>query len=556
MKRFNWLVIMALIVGGTGVEAKKEKGEDVAPVNSMPKPDYSNPVTPPEQTAELAPEDTLADLVRKAAGVRASDRQLAFEQLEFTGFMHFGINTFTGNQWGTGKENPTLFKPATIDTDQWCRLMKENGMKLVLITLKHHDGFCLWQTRYNDKFSVRAATGWQDGKGDVMKMLAASAHQYGLKLGVYLSPADLYQMESEKGYYGNRSEYRDSVIPTDPESFQSDPLKQRPVKDGLPTFTFKLDDYNRYMLNQLYEVLTEYGPIHEVWFDGAHPKRKGGQRYVSYDWYRLIRKLQPQAVIFNGPDVRWVGNEGGETRESEWNAIPVDSLAMTGYVPKLNTLGDENCLREALGDQSGKEGKKYIAYLPSEVDTSIRSGWFWNSPKQKSKGVEKVFDIYERSVGSGSVLLLNVPPDTRGLVDEQDTACLNGVGQCIKATYGVNLAEGAKATVPDLFDNDIKTFWQMDKLHGEIEITLPEPRLINRFVVQEAISEVGQRVKSHALDAWVNGAWKEVARSTTIGYKRILRFNDVKTDRFRLRILDARDKPAIAGVSAHCYVKP
>ena len=556
MKRFILLVFTVSIILTTGLEARR--GDNTPPVESMPKPDYTDPLTSPPQVVEIQQEDQLQDLIKKAASLRASDRQLAYHQLEFTGFIHYGINTFTRKQWGSGKEDPKVFNPETVDTDQWCRLMKENGMKMIVITLKHHEGFCLWQTRYNDKFSVQAAVQWMDGKGDVMRMLVESARKYDMKIGVYLSPADLYQM-NEGCYYGNRSEYRDSVIPTDPATFQSDPLKQRPVKEGLPTFKFKLDDYNRYMMNQLYEVLTEYGPIHEVWFDGAHPKHKGGQKYVKYMWYRLIRKLQPEAVIFHGLDVRWCGNEGGKTRQSEWNAIPVEALNIEGYKPTSDTLGDEACLSEAIRGE--KNRKHYLAYLPSEVDTSIRHGWFWGSTNRRKDGkgtkeIDEIFDIYERAVGTGAVLLLNVPPTNKGVFDEGDVACLKAVGQRIRNTYGTNLAEGAKASVENLLDNDIKTFWQMDAIEGQLEITLPKPVLANRFVVQEAISEVGQRVKKHALDAFIDGNWKEICQETTIGYKRILRFDEIKTDRFRLRILDGRDKPAIAGISIHQYTRP
>jgi alpha-L-fucosidase len=255
------------------------------------------------------------ELIRKAVDVRPSARQLVWQQLEFIGFVHFGVNTFSGREWGTGEEDPKTFNPEKLDTDQWCRMMKAAGMKQVILTAKHHDGFCLWQTRYTTH-SVSSST-WRSGKGDVLRELVDSCRKYGLKVGVYLSPADLYQIENPAGLYGNLSEYSERVIPR--------PVPGRPFKDTR-TFKFVADDYNEYFMNQLYELLTEYGRIHEVWFDGAHPKRKGGQKYTYQQWYELIRTLAPGAVIFGkGPDLRWCGNEAGKARAAEWSVIPINA---------------------------------------------------------------------------------------------------------------------------------------------------------------------------------------------------------------------------------------
>ena len=267
----------------------------------------------PQHLYEVLPTDGEEAIIAKAAHVVPTPRQMDYHRREYIAFIHWGPNAFSRREWGSGKEDPTIFNPSDLDTDQWCRAMKAAGMRLVVMVVKHHDGYCLWQTRYT-KHGVMSSP-WRDGKGDVLRDLSASCKKYDLQLGVYLSPADLYQIESKEGLYGNRSEYGERVIPH--------PVEGRPFKD-MRTFRYKVDDYNEYFLNQLFELLTEYGPVHEVWFDGAHPKRKGNQQYTHAFWYELIRTLVPDAVVFGkGPDVRWCGNEGGHTRASEWNIIPL-----------------------------------------------------------------------------------------------------------------------------------------------------------------------------------------------------------------------------------------
>jgi alpha-L-fucosidase len=239
--------------------------------------------------------DQKDDIIFKAAHVVPTARQLAHHKREFVAMICLGPNTFTRKEWGNGMEDPSIFTPEGLDTDQWCRAMKAAGMTLVVFVAKHHDGFCLWQTRYTQQGVMSSP--WRNGQGDVLRDLSVSCQKFGLKLGVYLSPADLYQIESSEGLYGNLSPYTERVIPR--------PVEGRPFKDRR-TFKFKVDDYNEYFLNQLFELLTEYGPVHEVWFDGAHPKRKGGQTYTYDHWYELIRELAPEAVMFGkGPDVRW-----------------------------------------------------------------------------------------------------------------------------------------------------------------------------------------------------------------------------------------------------------
>ncbi|NWK57131.1 alpha-L-fucosidase [Verrucomicrobiaceae bacterium N1E253] len=510
-----------------------------------------------EHHVQLETSDSDRDIIAKAASLTPSRAQLLHHQDEFNGFIHFGPNTFTGVEWGNGKEDTKAFNPPEVDTDQWCRIMKAAGMRKVVITAKHHDGYCTWQTRYNKDFSIHQSP-WKNGKGDVLKKLSDSCKKHGLKLGVYLSPADLYQIENASGLYGNLSKYQDSMIPTDPASFKSNPMKQRKVAKDLPTFKVSADDYNRYFMNQLYEVLTEYGPIHEVWFDGAHPKRKGGQTYIREEWFKMIRKLAPEAAIFGGPDVRWCGNEHGGTRKSEWNAITVDHLAVSGYDRPAQNIGtDQEILAKGYEVYGKKFKSNYLYYLISEVDVSIRHGWFWrNDTEQHVRDADDIFDMYERSVGGNAVFLLNVPPNNKGKFSARDEASLMEVGKRIKNTYGTNLAEGATSEVQGIFDGKLTTYWQPQQESGEFTVTLPKPQKINRILLQENIKTVGQRVKQHAVDAWINGQWKEISAATTIGYKRILRFPPVMTDRIRVRILESRFQPTIANFSAHYYQSP
>ena len=503
-----------------------------------------------------APESILD----KASRVVPAPRQLAFHRLEYTCFIHFGINTYTGVEWGSGKENAALFNPGdTLDTDQWCRTAKAAGMKLMLITVKHHDGFCLWQTRYNDTFSVRSIP-WRAGNGDILRALADSCHKHGLKLGVYLSPADLYQLESATGLYGNGSTYQKTVIPTDPAHFRTEPTRVRADKpEGAPVFEVEADDYNRYFMNQLYELLTQYGPIHEVWFDGAHPKRKGGQTYIKEKWFHLIRTLAPEAVIFGGPDVRWCGNEAGKTRGAEWNVIPVQGLVESGADrPQPDIGSDAQLVKPGYEVYGEKFSSRFLYYILPEINTSIRAGWFWrNEHEQGVRTADDVFDIYERAAGGNGVFLLNVPPDKSGRFGPRDVASLEEAGRRIRETYGdAALMSGTLCDHAEVLDEHLDTYWQPGAPTGDLTVAFPEARTINRVVLQEAVGKVGQRVKEHALDARVGGAWREVARAETIGYKRILRFPAVTADALRVRLLASRGEPSLATVSAHLYRAP
>ena len=479
--------------------------------------------------------DSPEMIIEKAAHIVPTDNQLEALRDEFIAFIHFGPNTFTRMEWGNGMEDPRIFDLKELDTDQWCETMKEAGMKKVIFTAKHHDGFVLWQSRYT-KHGIMS-TGFRDGKGDVLKDLSTSCQKYGLKLGVYLSPADLFQIESPTGLYGNLSKYTKRTIPHE--------VPGRPFENKT-TFEFELDDYNEYFMNQLFELLTEYGPIHEVWFDGAHPKRKGGQQYKYSAWKDLIHSLAPEAVIFGREDIRWCGNEAGRTRDTEWNIIPYpENPDTTSYFPDMTD--------EDLGSREQLLKAKYLHYQQAETNTSIREGWFYrDDDRQCVRSADDVFDIYERAVGGNSTFLLNIPPNREGRFSAQDVSVLKEVGKRIRQTYGTDLlapADGPK----EWLDKDDTTFRAVIAGGEGVVIETAKPVTVNRFILQEAIATNGERVERHALDAWVNGEWKEIVEATNIGYKRILRFPNVTTDKFRVRVLESRLVPAISEVAAYYY---
>ena len=486
-------------------------------------------------TILISEADTKDSIVKKAAHVVPTVNQYAALQNEFIAFIHFGPNTFTRMEWGNGMENPNIFNLQNLDTDQWCKAMKEAEMKMVVITVKHHDGFVLWQSRYT-KHGIMS-TPYKNGEGDILRELTASCKKYGLKLGVYLSPADLYQIENKEGLYGNLSKYTERTIPR--------PIEGKPFENKT-AFKFKVDDYNEYILNQLFELLTEYGPIHEVWFDGAHPKRKGNQQYNYLAWKELIQELAPKAVIFGRQDIRWCGNEAGKTRNTEWNVIPYidDPNQMTRFADLTNP---------SLGQREDLYKGKYLHYQQAETNTSIRAGWFYRDDVyQKVRSADDVFDMYERSVGGNSTFLLNIPPNRDGKFSPEDVDVLKEVGNRVRNTYGANLFKDASGSRKAL-DEKLDSFELLDGDDKEIIISLPNAVTINRFIIQEAIATHSERVEKHAVDAWIEGGWKEIITATNIGYKRILRFPEVTSMKFRFRVLESRMMPAIANITAHFY---
>ncbi len=490
---------------------------------------------PVSNTIAIKDSDTKGSIILKAAHAVPTINQYEALKNEFIAFIHFGPNTFTRMEWGNGMEDPKIFNLQNLDTDQWCKALKDAQMKMVIITVKHHDGFVLWLSRYT-KHGIMSSP-FKNGKGDILKNLSKSCKKYGLKLGIYLSPADLYQIENKEGLYGNLSKYTERTIPR--------PVEGHPFKNKT-TFTFKVDDYNEYFLNQLFELLAEYGPIHEVWFDGAHPKRKGGQTYNYLAWKELIQQLAPKAVIFGKQDIRWCGNESGRTRDTEWNVIPYQNNPEV-----MNNFADITA--KDIGSREKLYKAKYIHYQQAETNTSIREGWFYrDDTSQKVRSADDVFDIYERSVGGNSTFLLNIPPNRDGEFSPEDVSVLKEVGKRIRETYGNNLFKNAKGS-KNVLDNDTDSFVILDKEPREIIIETSKPVTINRFVIQEAVATHGERIEEHAIDAWIDNEWKKITSSTNIGYKRILRFPEVTSNKFRFRVLKNRYIPVISNISAHYY---
>lgn len=431
-----------------------------------------------QNSVQFKPGIPSREIIKMAAHVRPSDRQSAWQELEFIVFIHYGMNTFTDREWGVKGTPAPVFNPTALDAEQWVKTAKMAGAKLLIMVAKHHDGFCLWPSKYTD-YTVQSSP-WKEGKGDVVSEVAAACKQNGIKLGVYLSPWDM-----ASPLYGS-------------------------------------DAYNTFFVNQLTELLTQYGQVDEVWFDGACGEGPNGHRQV-YDWpkyYSTIRSLQPQAVIaVMGPDVRWVGTESGYGRETEWSVVPKDSL----FSPPGNMMDED------LGSRVKILDAKTLVWYPSEVDVSIRPGWFYHSREDSMvKSSETLADIWYSSVGRNSVLLLNLPPDRRGLIHGNDVAALMGMKQILDATFKDNLAEKAKITRND----------------SVILLDLPLPVIVDRAMIQENFRN-GQRVEAFVLQAWDGLAWREIMGGTTIGYKRLLRFEPVKTSRVRLKILSSRDVPEI-----------
>ena len=449
-----------------------------------------------------------------------SEAQLAWHEMEMNAFIHFTTNTFTDLEWGFGNESPTVFNPTKADPDQWVSILKDAGFKGIILTCKHHDGFCLWPSEYT-QHSVKSSP-YKNGKGDIVRELSDACKAHGLKFGVYLSPWDR-----------NHAEY------------------------GRPA-------YVEYYRNQLRELFTNYGPVFEMWFDGANggdgyygganeKRRIDGSTY--YDWpvtMNLVREMEPDIIFFSdaGPGVRWVGNERGIAGETNWNMITPDTL----YAGKG---GIENLLQK--GSENGTH------WIPAEVDVSIRPGWFYHDKENMLvKTPEQLFDIYLTSVGRGSTLLLNVPPDRRGLINEIDIESLKGWRKLLDETFAMNLANGGKVTVSEYrgddksysgekaTDGNSKTYWATDDevKQASLEIDLGGDKKVNYVLLQEYI-RLGQRVKSFQIDVWQKDNWQEVARGTTIGYKRIVKLDPVTTSKVRISINDARACPLISNVEIY-----
>jgi alpha-L-fucosidase len=434
--------------------------------------------------------------------------------MEIIGFVHFTVNTFTDKEWGYGDESPDLFNPTELSTDQWAKVAKEIGMKQLILTAKHHDGFCLWPSKYT-KHSVKNSP-WKNGDRDVVREFVTACTEYGLKVGLYLSPWDRNHAE-----YGQQN-------------------------------------YLTYYRNQLNELLTQYGEISEIWFDGAN----GGTGYYGgakeerridrtsyYKWdevFKFIKHLQPNILIFSdaGPDIRWIGNENGFAGKTNWSMINNQSMIIGAADAQYLNSGDPN-------------GAKWVV---GECDVSIRPGWFYHEHEDSLvKTPQELVDIYYKSVGRNGVLLLNIPPDRRGLFHDQDNKVLKKFKEILDETFEVNLAKRKKVkssnyrlnhekfSPANILDDDNSTYWATDDniLEATLEIDLEAEVLFDRIMIQEPI-RFGQRISEFTVECYVEKEWITIARGTTIGYKRLLRVQPIKTRKVRLIITKSNNIPAIS----------
>lgn len=428
------------------------------------------------------------------AQVRPTKEQLEWQEAELSMFLHFGVNTFTDREWGEGTEDPRVFNPTELDAAQWVSVAKEAGFRYLILTTKHHDGFCLWPSKFTDH-SVKASP-WRNGRGNVVREFARAVSAAKLKLGIYVSPWDRHERT-----------YGDSPA------------------------------YNRHFVNQLTELLTEYGEVAEVWFDGACGEGPNGKRQ-EYDWqsyYDTIRKLQPKALIaICGPDIRWVGNEEGYARETEWSVQPAPP-----------------------GARQPVDG---WAWYPAECDVSIRPGWFWHaSEDDKVKSLDHLVDIYFKSVGRNSVLLLNVPPNTRGLLSDPDVARLREWRRALDAMFRTDMAAGASVQADSsakghaarhVVDGRPDTFWTPadGRTEGTVTVTLRSPSQVRIVMLQEYIP-LGQRIEEYEIAGWTDQGWKQISRGTTIGHKKLDRIERVAVRAIRLRIRRALAPPLIRRIA-------
>ncbi|SMO46955.1 alpha-L-fucosidase [Solitalea koreensis] len=431
----------------------------------------------------------------KSFGPIPTKQQLVWHDMEYYWFIHFGPNTFTDKEWGHGDEPEDAFNPTQLDCKQWARLAKQAGAKGIILTAKHHDGFCLWPSKYS-KHTVRESK-WKNGKGDVVKDLSKACKEYGLKFGVYLSPWDR-----------NHPQYGTS-------------------------------EYNQVYVNMMKELISNYGPFFEFWWDGANGEGPNGKKQV-YNWdqfKKTMQKAAPNTVVFSdiGPHLRWVGNEKGIAGTTNWNLLDT-----AGYTPGA---GSPSTAVLNAGNENGK------VWIPAECDVSIRPGWFYHKEEDnKVKTPEQLFDLYFKSVGRGSSLLLNIAPDRRGLIHENDSIALLGFKKLREDSFKQNLALNAKSLIAD---GNSKTFAShSDEKQSLFQIDLKATQKINCVVLQEPIA-YGQRVKKAKVLLLKGTEVVNEIPLTTIGHKRILTFPTTEVTAIRLVVEDAKATPLISEVGAY-----
>jgi alpha-L-fucosidase len=444
-----------------------------------------------------------------------SRQQLEWQRGELTMFVHFTVNTFTDKEWGEGTEDPKIFNPVDLDAAQWARAAKAGGFTLMILTVKHHDGFCLWPSKYTDH-SVKSSP-WKNGKGDVVREFVDAARKEGLRVGLYLSPWDRHERT-----YGDSPRY------------------------------------NEYYKNQLTEILTGYGPIAEVWFDGACGEGPNGKRQ-EYDWegFRAtVRKLQPDAVMFSdaGPDIRWIGNEKGTAGDPCWSTVDPAKVTFPGQ------SGHEVINSLQHGDVGG------TVWRPGECDVSIRPGWFWHRKEDdKVRSLENLVDLYFKSVGRNSLLLLNIPPNDKGLFFDVDVQRIAEFRAKLDVMFKKNLAAGCSATASNTRGNDaafgpahaldgkFDSYWATDDGVKEawLEVDLGKPTKFNVACLQENIA-LGQRIEAYRLERWDGNAWQAIAKGTTVGYKKLERFDAITAQRVRCTVEKSRAAITLQTFALYC----
>lgn len=454
--------------------------------------------------------------------ITPSPRQLKIQELRFYAFLHFGMNTFLDKEWSDGKASPAMFCPTQLDTDQWVRALRNAGMRGAILTAKHHDGFCLWPSRLTD-YTI-ASSPYLEGKGDIVGELARSCAKYGLKFGVYLSPWDRH-----------------------------DP------RYGTPA-------YDDFYVGQLTELLTNYGEIFTVWLDGACGTYLDGKPKQAYDfarYYETIRRLQPDCVISNcGPDVRWLGNESGITRRSEWNVVPRFSFDLQ-TIEKNSQQEDSDAFRKKgadiafsdLGSRKALEGHDELIWYPAEADVSIRPGWFYHQKEDgRVRTIDQLLHLYYSTVGGNTLLLLNVPPDQRGLVHEKDAARLAELGRRISSAFARQvLFERITAPAPKEgfpLKNCLRPDGGCYSPAKEAErytflLDFRQEALVDKMLLRED-TRYSQRVDAFEIEAMVGGRWKQVYSGTVIGFQKIALFHPISTMQLKLTITACRREPYLS----------
>ena len=475
--------------------------------------------------ADATPEQKV-DMISRLV---PTPQQLEWQQMEFTAFLHFGMNTFTGNEWGSGKDSPELFNPSELDCEQWVKALKDGGFKMALITAKHHDGFCLWPTATTE-YSVKNSP-WKDGKGDVVRELRDACEKYGMKFGVYLSPWD-----RNCRLYGQGKAYDD------------------------------------FFVAQLTELLTNYGEIFTVWFDGACGEGENGKKQY-YDWeryYAVIRELQPNACInVCGPDIRWCGNEAGYTRRSEWSVVPARTRD-TEKIAQSSQHEDNEEFRKReihawdgdLGSRDILRGETDLVWYPAETNTSIRPGWFYHQHEDdKVRPLEELINIYNSTVGGNSTFLLNIPPTPDGVFHENDVKRLMEMGDYLRRNFSAGLLDKAaifcRASLDGYCADNVRTddydtyFRTADGItEATIEISWDTPVEIGNIVLKENI-RLSQRIESFVVTAYLDGVARDIYHGTVVGYKRIIPSVNVKADKLTIRITDSRVAPTLSFIGVY-----